>query len=332
MNKKRTLVIILLTILALGVLGVFYFRRPGPAHDGGANFPSKPTFPNYVKGALSVNSTISKENFNFPDKLPLVLVEPAPALTQEAVLQTADRAGFPNKDFIVAEDVKRGKVYIFKGGSASFTVYARENEILFVSGKEPESSTSPVPERTLISTAESFLKDNLLSEGEGAFYSSINYLLENGEGIAPVEKNLANIIKVNFSPIESEIKFVETNPLDSTLSVWLDPFGQVIKAEAKRVSSTHFSPEQVTIKSYEEFNAALKNSVLVSLANGNLFPGDLNEGAITEISVTEVEIAYYQGDSSANFYQPVFLLKGTARIKGLEPLPAVLYLPAANAF
>ena len=69
---------------------------------------------------------------------------------------------------------------------------------------------------------------------------------------------------------------METNPLGSIFSVWLTPLGEIIKSEIKKVSQARFSLEEVPLKTYEEFNASLLTSALVSLDDGNVFPACAN--------------------------------------------------------
>lgn len=330
MNRKT--VFIILVLVLLGSL-VFYFSKlRGVSQPGLSNLPAKPSIPNFVKGPINIKSAISKENFNFPEKLPLVLVEKAPSLTEGEVLQVASRAGFLSKDYIVANDINRGKTYIFRKDETSLTVYSKENSLVFVSAIENPPTKISVPDETLIATAGNFLKDTFLSETETVHFSSINYLLDEREQLTVTDQASANLFKVNFSPVDSDIKFVEINPLNSSISVWLTPLGQIIKAEIKKVSDARFSTEEVLLKTYEEFNTSLSGSTLVSLDDGNIFPGDLPEGAIGEITVDNIEVVYYQEDGSKGFYQPVFLLKGAAEVKSYGSLSVVLYLPATKGF
>lgn len=325
MSKKIVVIIIGVFLI---VVVFFYFIKQTGAPKETSPLPVKPSIPNYLKGSINVNSSVARENFVFPEKLPLVLIEKTATLTEDQVLQTATKAGFLSKNYIVADDLTKGKTYIFREKGESLTVYTKEGGVVYVSGSTPSSSSVSISDENLISTAEVFLKEKFFSENEGLYFSSIYYLREEEEGFSEVERSSANVFKVNFSPIDSKIKFVEINPLGSIISVWLDPLGQIIKSEVKKVSQARFSLEEVPIKSYDEFITTLYESIIVSLGDGSVFPGDLPEGAVQNINIKNVEVVYFSGTGSENFFQPVFLLKGDAEVKSFGLLPVTLYLPA----
>lgn len=328
MNKKRFFLLVI--IFSFFVFFIVYFlKQEKTQKEKGSSLPAKPSIPNYTKGSFKIQSTITEAGFSFPEKLPLVLIEKTPAFTEEAVLKIATQAGFIDKNYIVADDVARGKTYIFKDGSRSLTIYTKASDIFYTDSVET-STSAVLPDETLISTAKGFLKDKFLSENENLFFSSIDYLREKEEGFAPTERGGANIFKINFAPIEAKIKFIETNPLGAIVSVWLNPVGEVFKAEIKMVSQARFSLETVAIKNFVEFTNTLSQSTIVSLDNGALFPSDLPEGSIETINVNHIEIAYYQGVGNQNFYQPVFVLGGDAQVKDYGSLPVTLYLPAVK--
>lgn len=329
MSRKKILIV--LVIIFLAIVGFFFLKQGGLPLETPSPLPAKPSFPNSLVGGTNIKTSVTKEAFFFPEKLPLVVVKAAPPLTEDEIFVLAQKMGFAEDNYLLANDVSRGKVFIFRRERESLSFYLNSSEINYVSGIAPRTTISPLADKDLIEISENFLKSNFFSSGSSSvFFSSINYLREEEEGLSVSARENANIFLVNFSPIKSDIKFVEINPLSSNLSVWLTPSGQIIKSEIKIISQATFSLEEVPIKNYEDFIASLPVSVVISLADGNIYPGDLPEGSIEQIMVDQVEIAYYKGADRESFYQPVFLLTGTSEVKNYGTLPVSLYLPAVK--
>lgn len=328
MNKKT-----ILMIFSIFVLGIFYFFYKGLTKKievPQPNVPSKPAFPKYLSEPIAISTSLSSADFVFPEKMPLVLVQKSPPLTEGEVIVQAERANFSKVNYLITEDVSRGTVYIFRDNSRSLSFYSKTNETVYVSGLELSSKSNSLTDESLIKIAEDFLQETFLLESKSLFFSSIIYLNKNEEHSEVVTRSEANMFKVNFSPIELGIKLVENDPLSSGISVWINKGGDILKAEIKKQTSTVFSTENILIKNYEEFTKTLSSSTLVNLADGNIFPKDLSKGSIKNINVDKVEIAYYKESSEVLFYQPVFVLSGTATVEKLGSIPAILYLPAAK--
>lgn len=331
MNKKKILSLVAIFLIILVFLGFLFLRRkPAPPEPKlpTQSFIPTPYLPDHTKGELRIEAVFDKKDFSFPESTFAVLSKPLPPLSESEVLEIANKMGF-GKNYITSNDIRRGKTYIWRGGGKALTVYSKINRVVYNSEVSFPTSNKQLTNKALIKIAEDFLTGSSLVEEGALNFSFFTFIDINLEEIRPVPKKEATAYRVNFSPVESDIKLVEFDPFKSPISVWIAPDGTVFKAEVASLGQTTFSSEQFALKNYEEFISSISDAVIMSLDDGNLFMGDLPRGSVRKVTINKVELAYLVDSPNSKIYQPIFFLQGIATISGLaEPVNAVLYLPA----
>lgn len=327
-NRKKYIVItiVFFVLVLIGILMGAQKRRSPERLP----VTQKPTIPNYIKEELDIKTVFDKKDFSFPKKAPLVKLETREPLTESDVLAKASEMGF-GKNYIISNDVKRGKTYIWREGPTSLTIYSRINKVVYTSVTPLPTENKNLSNDELIEKATTFLTENSLFDEYELSFSFIVFLDIKSEETRPVSREKASAFKVNFSPIESEIKLVMIDPTESPISVWIAPDGTVFKAEAINVGLVTFSEEEVELKNYDEFIKALDEAIVVSLDDGNLFMGDLPKNSVKKIKLETVELAYLADSEVAQTYHPIYLLEGSSEISSFtDPVSITLYLPAIS--
>jgi len=334
MKKKILIVLIAITIIIAGLL-VFRLKSTTKEEPQGTQLiPSSfegPRIPKYIEGGSTIESQIAREGFSFPDSLPVLRAIPAGPFTQEEVMPFAEKLGFASEP-IVAEDVSEGTVYIWSNLKDNLVVYSKSRRVEYGLNQTPDNVINKqLSDEALIKISEDFLTKNFLSAAEEISFSFFTFLKSAGlpEGFYQSTKEEASIYQVNFSPVSSEYKILTLEPGSSPIYVWALPDGTISKAIVNKNLNLSVSGEKIPLKNYEEFTASLNKAVLVSLDDGNLLLSTLPKSDVQRIVISEAELVYLMDSSSSESFQPIFLLKGKARVKGYDnEVRGLLYLPA----
>lgn len=290
-----------------------------------------PEIPQNSPWFYPIESTLTAADFsNFPQQLPLLVSALPTPLTEEQIVSKASSMGLTNKP-LITHDSQKGPVHIYTQGRRQVAFYPQENRISYTVNTEDYRESILLPLDRLIERAKAFLFANSLVENSGIYFSFASYHKKDPhdpEGIRSSTPEEANLIIINFSPLDSEIKLI-TDPRSSPVSVWMLPNGEVSKAEVSTLSLS-FSPEKYKLNSFAEFTQSLHNAALINLDDGNLLPQDLQQDSIRKITVNQIELGYLHLSTLEPLSQPVFILSGPAVLKNKVEVNAVLYLPAAQ--
>lgn len=331
--KKKVLIIILVIILALVAFVVSLPKRE-KQEERTRLTPSSlegPKIPKYVEGGRLIESTIEGVSFSFPEDLAVLRVSSGNPFGEDEAREFATRLGFADQP-IVAEDVSEGTVYLWSGPEDNLVVYSKSRRIEYGLNQTPANVINKqLSNEAVIKISEGFIVKNFLSANEKVNFSFFAYLKSTGppQGFYQSTREEASVYQANFAPISSEYKILTLDPHSSPVYVWVLPDGTVSKAIISKGLETSFSEEKYALKNYEEFSASLDKAVLVSLDDGNILLSVLSKRDVQKIVVNEVELVYLIDSSYSESYQPVFLLRGKARVKGYDSeVNALLYLPA----
>lgn len=312
--KKRLLIsglMLLLVVIAI----VFYTSKRGVADNKEKINIPLPT----ITGAINVRADFSfnlPQDFEVPDTASLITQESSAAWTIDEVGQMATNLGLTSEP-LTFNDTLLGKTYLYTEGSLSLTVYPTAKIVRF-SQQIQQPKNKNLKSEDYINAAESFVnKISLKNTYKLAF---INYLSTSytSERYSFSSQENFNTVRINLSPIRDSVKIVTKSPEASLATVILDKNGDITKAEIRDLDKITFSDQKYKLKNIDEIKKATNDFILVSLDNG-YYP-DLNQikGSITNVNITSIEFVYLYDYEKKDYIQPVFLLKGIAKMKGVE--------------
>ncbi|OGM07557.1 hypothetical protein A3E15_00455 [Candidatus Woesebacteria bacterium RIFCSPHIGHO2_12_FULL_42_9] len=330
MAKKIVLVII--GIIILGAAFVFFFRR----EKSSKLVTTLPTIniPDPVGGGFQIETTIKESQFNFPGRVRLLESESLSPLTEEEAKEVAAGFGFEGEPRSASGKI-HGTRYYWSNSDYTLTVYGGTRKVGYSLNYPPfEYVNQNLSNESLINLSRDFIVDNSIyneSEITFSYFTFLERFESAAEGLRSTTKEKADINVANFSPIESEFKILTLDPNASPISVWVAPDGTIIKAEIILIDLS-FGNEEHQVKNFQEFKGSLNKSVVISLQEGFISIVDLPKADLEKVVVNEVELAYLADTLVGGKFQPVFLLKGTATVKGIGgEVPILLYLPALKS-
>jgi len=291
----------------------------------------EPKIPKYIEGGPSIEAIFGEKNFSFPTSLPLLLIGPKNPFSQDEAVFFAAKLGFKSEP-LVTRDISEGTVYLWSRTNDNLVIYSKSRRIEYSLNQTPTNVINKQLENNaLIKSSENFLAKNFLSSFEKISFSFFTFLKSEGppEGFYQSSKEEASIYQINFSPIESEFKFLTLDPRSSPIYTWVLPDGTISKAVVNKELDISFSEEEYTLKNIDELKGSLDKSVLVSLDDWNILLSVLPKRDVQRIKVSEIELVYLMDSPDSKVYQPVFLLKGKVNLRGYpDEVNALLYLPA----
>lgn len=323
--KKKYIIIGAVFVFIL-VIGFFVTRKPNePTSD---QLPV-PQIPNQIGGSMPpINLEVNEKDFLFPHSVPLLDNQGGSQISMAEATKIATSLGFNNQP-INTEDAVGGNTYIWTSDTASFVFYTKTNQMDYSVNSIPQQVAGKNlsdDDRTKIS--QDFLTSKFLIDKSKVVFSNFLFLNAASETVNPTTKDKANIYQVNFSPVELDYKILRLNPQQSTMYVWMLPNGAVAKVHVVKLNLTK-TQQLYSIKNYTQVKDNLKNAVLISVDNGNENVLDLSASSFSNIKISKVELTYLVDQTNSQFYQPVYLLTGTADIQGFKNNANVsFYLPA----
>jgi len=330
MSKK---LLVILLVLFLAVIGLFYFINRERASRLTASIPSL-GIPDPIGGGFEVENAIDKNDFNFPNSLPLLTSASAGPISRAEAKEIASRFGF-DEEPSVANDVKNGTTYIWSSPDNALVVYTKTRKIVFALNAPNEYINKNLSNEDLVGIASNFLSKNLLLDEASFSYFAFLKETENessAEGLRTTTKEDAAVYVAHFSPLKADYKIISLDPQSSPAAVWLSTDGTIIKAEITKFGTLSFGQDKYSLKNYQEFSQALTKAVVISLDEGFISLIDLPKKALKKVVVESVELAYLADTLLPGKFQPIFLIKGVATIEGFtRQIPVLLYLPALKS-
>lgn len=325
--KKILTVLILLALIILGLLLILKSKRPKTPTEEKALLPTY-HIPKTFNGKLNITFDVDEQSLKLPDSLPIIKVDPPEPLQEKKIFEIAKAFGL-EKNYYTTDDIRRGKTYLFKGGTTALTIYTKTNQIIYVSDVKLPTINKRLDNDTIIELAKDFLIDKgLFKEGELTF-SFLVFLDLNSEEIRYTSKENASAYKVNFSPIKVEYKVITLNPDTSPINVWVAPDGSIMKAEINYLGALKTSEQNYRLKNLQDIKNTADTAAITSLDDGNIFPGDLLKDDLESITINSIELAYLAETQDTKIFQPIFLLSGKAVLRqSNKEVNITLYLPA----
>lgn len=330
MNKKlKTVIFItLLVLVALSVIYITSFLKKG---DQNPVQPTviEPRIPKLVENNREIQSTVSKKDFSFPEKLPLVKLNSIKETTESEAIIKAQNLGF-SQNYKSFNDLENGKMLFWNEDGKSLIIYLKNSKIVYAPGAGVNNFLQGLDQKTIIQIARNFLTDNsLVNEtnlGTVLFYG----LSTETEEPKIVPFNDAVVYKIVFSPVIENYEIITTDSFESVVSVWIDKQGRIIKTEINPIDISHTTDEMYPVKDYDSFIKTINSAQIINIDDGNILTQDIESKDILDIKVNNIKISYYKESDSIDYLQPVFVLSGNVTLSKKGKVNAILYLPAIN--
>ncbi len=291
-----------------------------------------PSIPNLVPVNFPITLNVNEQGLKLPTLMPVLEVSNTLPMTQGETTKIANILGFTENP-IISNDISEGTTYLWNGSNSNLTIYSESRRIDYVS-TNPVLSSLRLDQQGIISTAKKFLIDSKLFSDNEISFSFLTYMhLTPGQREdyeITTDPSKASLYQVNFNPVVAKAKIFTLKPEDSPIYVWITPDGSikkvtVIKADIKEGAI-------YPLKSFTDISKGINEAKIVSLGNGNITLTDVDPQTIQDITINKIETGYVSDTFTTKTYQPIFLLKGQANIKGSSSKEnVVLYLPAVKS-
>lgn len=327
MKKRKIFIIATLVILGVLISVALFLKKE---EEITPPLP-QPKIPSLLEGSYPIETIFEKQDFNFPSRIPVLILEKTPLQDQD-IKNIADNLGLTS-DPLIMEDVFDGKMYIYRSEESALTVSLKNQEFDYTLNKLPSFINKQPSDTALINTAKDFLiQMGFVSSEDIQFISFVYFKETSGEGLHPTNKEDATLYQVNFSSVIADTTILTLNPQNTPVYVRLLPDGSVFKAHVNRLGVISKSANQYKLKTYDEVISNMNNVVLISLDDGNIHLPDISNKSIKKISIYNIELAYLLDTPTSVTLQPVYLLRGTADISGFPiEVSASMYLPAISS-
>lgn len=146
--------------------------------------------------------------------------------------------------------------------------------------------------------------------------------------------NKATFFKIAFEPTFNNYPLVGTGLEKNLIEATLDNRGALVTLSFFLHQVNQEVVSYYPIKSYEEviqeIEVGLAQIIETTTKDDEYTPIPQRE-QIQEVKLSSISIAYYETTEAQEFYQPIFLLKGTISLKEGETLQATFILPAISS-
>ncbi|HEX6977145.1 MAG TPA: hypothetical protein VF185_02170 [Patescibacteria group bacterium] len=328
-SRKRIIMFLAAFTFFVAVMGFLFIR--GRQNVSPANPPAPPQISTYVNQTFPIKVQLTKDDFNFPTSLPLLYKGGSSPITLAEAKEIALKFGFTG-EVQELKDIQEGIVYSWSNETAGLSIRPNRKEIKYTVNQALSTSIRKLSEPELIEKAATFLEQKNLLGNDQAKTAFVYYFSTQASGtdelkLTTIDK--ADYVEVNFSVKASDYKLLTLDPLSSPIGVRLLPDGNITEVDLAKLPEITKGGDLFKIKNYDQFVSTIKEAKIVSLNEGEMLSTDPNANPINSVNVTEVELVYLIDSSSSNYYQPVFLIKGTADIEGIgKYISSYMYLPA----
>lgn len=327
--KKKRAILLILGVLVIVFLSIIYVFVKQKEEQPVLPLP-KPQIPNYLKGILPIQLTITEKEFEFPSESP-ILPFTLDSVSKNEASGIAKKLGF-EEDPSEFEDVNEGVKYFWSDDKSSLVATPKTGKIKFnlSSPGVPVVANKQLTDGSIMQIATDFLVNSAIVEKEKIKTISIVPQKENflSGGLETTTREKAKVFQVNFTYTITDYEILTIDPSAPLIFVQILPDGSVYSMEAVRLKNISKSQTLYELKSYEDLKSSLNEARLISLLNDYINISDLAPEDIKSINIDKIELVYLLDSYSSKKLQPVFLLEGSAEVVGSTANKALLYLPA----
>lgn len=330
--KRKIIIFLIVFFIIVGIIALSLVSKPvnqiGNIVPGSKPPVKSPQITTFYSNK-GIDYKINVKDFEPPKELPLIKVTPPRPLTDNEVFFIAKTAGLDEQDYNKIYNAEGDRLYIFSSNNAYLTVYADSGELSYKNYSGVSDNETKLSENEIVSKAKDLLASKFSFRKDVLSLSSINHFDNDNYLTKPDPSRPRGYFEVNFAPVITDYKVVTTDPNKSPIKVTVADDGTIGKADITLVYNGNFSSEKYALLSFNDLKDNVDQAIIVHAFtedfHGQAFPMD----SITSIDINSIEIAYLAESNRSGYYQPVFLLEGTAKSNNTNaPITATLYLPA----
>jgi hypothetical protein len=329
MNKKKILFIIIITLSIISVVYIFLITKRSSKPSSTLNTPE---LTQKYKGKYSITTSLTKDQFNFPNKLPLLETTTSSViLTENRAKEVASNLGFRG-DPTVFEDTFDGTTYFWKNDEATLFAYSKSGIIKYNSSLFSPGINKQLSNSSFLTIAQKLISDNKILDDSVFQIGNVKYLkqITNGEGF-DLETNRANAVlfQISILPKNVEYEFVSASSVEPTSYVQLKQDGTLYSFLITTPPIIQKGFTEYNLKNFDGVVASLESAVLIELREETQLLSDVSSTLIQNIEIDKIEIAYLVESGADKTFQPVYKLSGNATLSNFQDkYRATLYLPA----
>ena len=328
MNKKKIILIILTTLSILSIVYIFSLTKKG---QGPSTALKGPELIQKYKGKYSITTSLKKDQFNFPNKLPLLEISPSSTpITEGFAKEVASSFGFPG-DPTIFDDTFDGTTYFWGNDDASLIAHAKSGKVRYNLSVFSLGINKQLSDASLSVIAQNIVSDNKIIDASLFQTGNIKYLKEvvNGQGYQETNRASAVLFQVSILPKAVDYEFVSLSSVEPTSYVQLRQDGTLYAFQITMFPTIQKGFTEHGLKSFDEVVSSLESAILIELREETQLLSDVPSNLIQSIEVDKIEIAYLVESTTSTTFQPVYKLSGNATLSNSqEKYLATLYLPA----
>lgn len=330
MSKQKIVLLSVLFLIIISIIMiVLLLRKPKQkVIEPPMQKISQPKPATFFQGKFQIQSRLKKENFKFPEKLPVYEVVSS-KLTYQSSLEIAKKLALSSDPFILT-DAGQGTVYLWSEDIKYLKIIPSLN-IIDYKNSVPINKTALPSDELLIDTAKKFLQNSQLIDADKIKLYKIQFFDSGVEDFFALKSRAdADLASILFQETLDKYPIVNPSPDTGTINIKLNSEGKVVAAYTHQLKNIKQRTEY-PLKSFGELETSLINATIHSLDNGNIDLLRTKQTDIEKVYIDSSEIAYLiEFSSGQELLQPVFVLNGSAKFKDGRLASALLYLPAIS--
>lgn len=325
MTKNKFILICLITGTVL-IIGLFIYASRQPQ----APSIPQPRIVNRNPQELVINEAFDESKINLPSELSIydLAVDTFSLEESKAIASKLELTEDPD----ILNDVNTGKVYVWIGEDKYLRIIPSISIIDYKVNFSPISTTLPWPdENLLINTAKRFLTDKNLFPQENLEFEEIKYLSTDSSEIEYTAKRQASVAEIRFIQKIDGFPIVNSTPGVGTVSVKITKTNEVVGLYLDKTNTTT-GAKPYKVKDLSQIKSELPQAQIQTYDISRPESGSREISLdLQEITATDIEIAYLKEYSLLQTQlQPIFVIRGIAKLNGGIETGVTLYLPAIN--
>lgn len=323
MTKNKFILICLITGSVL-IIGLFVYSSRQPQAPG---IP-QPRIVNRNPQELVIKGAFDESKINLPTELNIYDLAVDTFSLEESKL-IASNLGF-TQELNTLSDVNTGKIYVWSDEDKSLRIIPSISIIDYKANFSPISTTLPWPdENLLINNAKKFLSDKNLFPQENLELKEVKYLSTDLGEIAYTTKREASVAEIQFTQKINGFPIVNSTAGVGTVNVKLTKTNQIVGLYLDKTNRTT-GGKLYKVKDLNQIKSELPQAQIQTYDISRPESGSREISLdLQEITANQIEIAYLKEYSLLQTQlQPIFVIKGIARLNGGVETGVTLYLPA----
>ena len=327
--KLRNILIIILILFSISsAIYLYSITRTAPGLPDIS--PIKPKIIQNYKGKYSISVSFTKDQFNFPEKLPFIEYKTTISPVTKEYFQTiATSLKFPGEPTTI-EDPIDGTTYFWKNERVALFSYSKSRKIRYSSTDPARGINKQLSDASISAIAKNYTIDHKLLGSNSFQIGQIKYLEEitSGEGFRETVREKVILFQVSILPGVLEYEIISPSSTVPSSYIQIRRDGTIYSFQITVLPAFGKGITEYQLKNFDEIKTSLNEAVLIELRGNTAILSDLSPDLIQTVDIKNISIAYFAESPLSTSFQPIYKLSGEALLKDSNQSVAVLYLPA----